>query len=305
MASAPDIITYIGVPLAVLGVAPILYNTISTIVTVMKVKRMLHCAHLTGLTRGDVINHVIEVELPRYTIAPLPREENTRYWELYEHPSRIPGGTWTIFNWQSHKIGLKTQRIDYTDQLRQPQAEIGFEELISFLIDLGAVPDPNGFRMLRGSGLWVPIGTPLLLSPDRHENVLTIAPLDDSDGNLSLAVAWSSNWGVKDQSTLPPHWAELRGTFPARLSTNVVDSETGPLKGTTEESVKTGDRAVLKTAKYTPAIVEALPAIRCHVGFNGLIAAIPDDFDSELENRLYIGHLEVDDMNINTTGVCV
>jgi hypothetical protein len=41
MASATDVITYIGVPLAVLGVAPIIYNTVSTVATVMKVKRML------------------------------------------------------------------------------------------------------------------------------------------------------------------------------------------------------------------------------------------------------------------------
>jgi hypothetical protein len=206
MVSAPDIITYIGVPLAVLGVAPIIYNTVATITTVMKVKRMLRHGRLAGITRGDVINHVIEIELPRYTIAPLHREEHhKKYWGLCDYPSRIPGGSWTIFNWKCHKIGLKTQRIDYHDQLRQPQAEIGFEELISFLLDLGAVPDATGFRMLRASGLWVPIGTPLLLSPDRHEPVLTIAPLDDSDGNLSLAVRWSSNWGMRDPSSLPPY----------------------------------------------------------------------------------------------------
>lgn len=62
MASATDVITYIGVPLAVLGVAPIIYNTISTIATVMKVKRMLRRGRLAGIIRGDVINHVIEVE---------------------------------------------------------------------------------------------------------------------------------------------------------------------------------------------------------------------------------------------------
>ena len=73
------------------------------------------------------------------------------------------------------------------------------------------MPDPSGFRMLRGSGLWVPIGTPLLLSPDRHEAVLTIASLDDSDGKLSLAVRWSSNWGMRNPASLPPYWVRLRG----------------------------------------------------------------------------------------------
>ncbi len=119
---------------------------------VMKVKRMLRRSRLAGITRGDVINHVIEVELPRYTVAPLGREEREKgCWDLCEHSSKIPRGIWTIFNWKCHKTGLKTQRIDDADQLRQPQAEIGFEELISFPIDLCAVPNANGFRMLRGS----------------------------------------------------------------------------------------------------------------------------------------------------------
>jgi hypothetical protein len=54
MASAPDIITYIGVPLAVLGVLPIIYNTISTLATLAKVRRMLRRSRLVGITRGDV-----------------------------------------------------------------------------------------------------------------------------------------------------------------------------------------------------------------------------------------------------------
>jgi hypothetical protein len=305
MASATDVITYIGVPLAVLGVAPIIYNTISTIATVMKVKRMLRRGRLAGITRGDIINHVIEIELPRYTIAPLRREEHEKdYWGLCEHPSKIPGGSWTVFNWKCHKIGLKTQRIDYADQLRQPQAEIGFEELISFLIDLGAAPNGNGFRMLRGSGLWVPIGTALLVSPDKEENVLTIAPLDDSDGNLSLAVRWSSDWRMKDQSSLPPYWVAIRGASPAGSSTNVADLETRSVERLAEIPAQE-DTIKQKTAKYTPTVEEAPPATRCQIGTNGLIAAIPEDFDPQLFDELGIdiSHLEIDDMNVNTTGV--
>jgi hypothetical protein len=93
MGSRTDIINYIGVPPAVVGVAPIIYNTISTIATVMKVKRMLCRGRLAGITRGDVINHAIEVELPRYTITPLHREEHYKeYWGLCDYPSKIPGG---------------------------------------------------------------------------------------------------------------------------------------------------------------------------------------------------------------------
>lgn len=209
--SASDIITYIGVPLAVLGVAPILYNTVITLATLSKVRRLLRKSRLVGITRGDVVNHVIECELARFSIAPLNRQYDTEeYWNVYEHPSLVPGGSWTIFNWKMHAIGIKTQRIEYADQLRQPQAEINFEDLLSYLLDLGAVPNAAGFQMLRTSGLWVPVGTPLMLSPDRHETVLMIAPLDDSDGMLSLAVKWSRRWVVRGKTSLPPYWIQVK-----------------------------------------------------------------------------------------------
>lgn len=110
MVSGPDIITYIGIPLAVLGVLPIIYNTITTLATLAKVRRMLRHGRLAGIARGDVINHVIEIELPRYTIAPLHREEQRHeYWRLSEYPSHIPGGTYTTFNVRSTHIRLPSQ----------------------------------------------------------------------------------------------------------------------------------------------------------------------------------------------------
>ena len=96
--SASDVITYIGVPLAVLGVLSIIFNTISTLITLANVRRALRHGRLAGITRGDVINHIIEVELPRYTLVPLHRELQTKeYWGLSSHPSQIKGGSWTIF----------------------------------------------------------------------------------------------------------------------------------------------------------------------------------------------------------------
>jgi len=116
--SAADIITYIGVPLAVLGVMPILYNTGRTLITLSNVKRLLRKSRLAGITRGDVVNHVIEVELPRFSIAPVHREHQAdEYWHIYEHPSLVPGGSWTIFNWKMHTVGIRTQRIEYSDQV--------------------------------------------------------------------------------------------------------------------------------------------------------------------------------------------
>ena len=150
----------------------------------------------------------------------------------------------------------------------------------------------------------VPIGTALLVSPDKEENVLTIAPLDDSDGNLSLAVRWSSDWRMKDQSSLPPYWVAIRGPSPAGPSTNIADSETSSGEKLAEVPAK--DCTIIpKTAKYLPTVEEAPPALRCQIGINGLIAAIPEDFEPQLFDELSIdiGHLEIDDMNANTTGI--
>jgi hypothetical protein len=324
-ASPTDIITYIGVPLAVLGVLPILYNTAVTLAALSKVRRILRKSRLAGITRGDVINHVIEIDFPRFTIAPLDREDDAaEYWSIYDHPSLVPGGTWTIFNWKMHAVGLKTQRITYADELRQPQADIGFEELISYLLDLGAVPNAAGFRMLRTSGLWVPTGTALLLSPDRHEAVLTIASLNDSDGHLSLAVRWSRTWRMRSKSALPPYWIrvsgpdaeqtildkalKIKGQEPA--ATDPFVGETGNEEPSTMiDSVKAdsafedfkkdiGSDARSSTSKE----VKELNAVRCHITIEGLHDAIPEHSDLEPSQHLDISHLEIKKTNSNTTG---
>ncbi|KAF4447268.1 hypothetical protein FALBO_16964 [Fusarium albosuccineum] len=190
--SPTDIITYIGVPLAVLGVLPILYNTFATLVSLSRIKRMLQHSRLTALTRSDIVNRIIEIELPRYAVMPLDRfQDRSDYWTLSRHPSSIPGGSWTTFNWKTHSIGMKTQRVEYADQVRQPQVEVAFDELVCYLLDLGAVPNPHGWKLLRSSGLWTPVGCSLMMSPDGREDALTVATSNDSDGNLSLAVAYS------------------------------------------------------------------------------------------------------------------
>lgn len=104
--SATDVITYIGVPLAVLGVLPILYNTAVTLAARSKIKRMLRLNRLLitgpdGLhdhghvkLRSDIINRVIEVDLPRYAVKPWDRFcSKAEYWSLpSDNPSTIPGG---------------------------------------------------------------------------------------------------------------------------------------------------------------------------------------------------------------------
>ncbi|RMD39432.1 hypothetical protein DV735_g5695, partial [Chaetothyriales sp. CBS 134920] len=90
MVSATDIITYIGVPLAVLGVLPILYTFILSIFTRRRIRNLLIAHGHTPLSprrrsddgfsiRSSPMTSLVEVELPQYTIAPLERNHD-EYW---------------------------------------------------------------------------------------------------------------------------------------------------------------------------------------------------------------------------------
>lgn len=305
-----------------LGVLPIIYNTVRTLATLSKVRRVLRHDRFAGTARGDVINHVIEVDLPRLGLSPLQRyEEHEEYWNLCEYRSHLPGASWTVFNWKSHTIGRKTQRIDYPDQLRAPQAEIVFEDLLNYLLDLGAVPDEVGFSSLRGSGLWTPLGTTLMRSPDRLERVLTVAPLDDSDGYLSLAVNWSPSWTMRGPQSLPPYWVLLRGetskadgTERSLLLDEKKDSTASSVKssgeiskaGDVETSSLDGNRdpaavTVQSSAllKYTPPEnLTDIPALRCQVGSNGLLSALPNDIEPQMFESFDVQHLRAHESSL-------
>ncbi|KAK4219978.1 hypothetical protein QBC37DRAFT_75242 [Rhypophila decipiens] len=300
--SPTDIITYIGVPLAVLGVLPILYNTAATLAALSKIKRMLKHSKLTALTRSDVVNRIIEVELPRYAVTPWDRFSNrSEYWTLSRHPSNIPGGSWTTFNWRTNVIGLSTQRVEYADQLRQPQVEVAFDELIAYLLDLGAVPDPHGWRLLRSTGLWTPVGCSLMLSPDGKENALTIAPLDSSDGHLSLAVNWSGEWTTRDYSHLPPYWVRLPPP-PLDERNEDVRAESSSIKDTvtSEEAATEGEtssvqKKSLDSARQAGEAIQREP-ITCQISGDGITTALrqEDQLQSSLQlDSLYIDHVRI------------
>ncbi len=198
---------------------------------------------------------MVEVELPRYTIAPLDRHEE-EYWaassdghesgeehhHLLERSDRaettlsmveegrvrgyLRGGSWRAFHWRKLIVGRKMYRIQYEDELREPPAEVGFEDLVVFLLDWGAVPDSMGWGKLRSGGLWTPSGTVLLrkaesddeeLGEDKKRRrandwVLRTSMPDESDGILSLTIRWTmddamrSVADVRGASSLPPGW---------------------------------------------------------------------------------------------------
>ncbi|KAK5235198.1 hypothetical protein LTR47_004034 [Exophiala xenobiotica] len=256
MASATDIITYIGVPLAVLGVLPILYTFMLAILTQRRIRNsLLHHGHRPvsrtrpneGFTiRSSPMTSLIEVELPRYTIAPLERH-NDEYWkptsegqDEEEHHRLLGrtettlsmveegrvrgflrGGSWRAFHWKKLIVGRKLYRIQYEDELREPPAEVDFSDLVHFLLDWGAVPDAMGWEKLKSGGLWTPAGTILLSKPGDEDKsgkntdwVLRTSMPDESDGILSLTIRWARDMttvaDTRGISSLPPGWGRLR-----------------------------------------------------------------------------------------------
>lgn len=209
MVTGPDVVTYIGVPLAVLGVLPILYTSLKALVTRSRINRTLIKNHVVALTRGNVLSGIIEIDLPKYSIVPLDRED-PQYWKLSTRSSTLRGGSWTTFNWSSLVVGQEHYRVQYDDEVRQPQALVELEALIAFLLDRGAVPDKQGFGKLRTAGLWTAAGTRLLLSPDTMHPAMQVSIPDNSDGILSLSVRWSSQWSSRSAESLPPYWMSLK-----------------------------------------------------------------------------------------------
>jgi len=227
-ASAADVITYVGVPLAVIGVLPTLYTFLNALVTLRHIKRRLAENNVAALTRSGLLSGIIEVEIPRKSITPLDRTDET-YFKLSRSSSTLKGGSYTLFHWRELSIGTKTYRLAYHEELAQPQAEIDFESLVAFLLDRGAVPSPSGFADLRSSGLWTPTGTKLLLSPMSHDAVLSVAPAEDSDGILSLSLYWQRGWDKRGIHDLPPYWTRIhppvKVTKPDENKIEEVDSE--------------------------------------------------------------------------------
>ncbi|KAI9696409.1 MAG: hypothetical protein M1836_005687 [Candelina mexicana] len=291
MSSATDIITYIGVPLAVLGVLPILYTCSKALITLNAIKRELRHNGLDAIARGSLLTGVVEIELPRLNITPLERDE-ADYWKLARSPSSIRGGTWSVFNWDKLVTGHSLYRLQYKDQMRQPQAEVDFEELIAYLLDRGAIPSVDGFRMLRTSGLWTPTGTTILLSPDTIHSVVKVAVPDDSEGVLSLALKWRPDWDLRDINSLPPYWMRLDAP-------NVRESETGKraLIDDAELEGATQEKELEKPQDHCPAAADVQSrgrkSVRLRMGQLGVQDAREEENHSLLHSRPSIKHLAI------------
>ena len=152
---------------------------------------------------------VVEVCLPRFSITPLDRNTDNKYWGLSHRPSVLKGGSWDNFQLEQHSHWLMSLSPPVQRRIADSKADVNFEELLSFLMDRGAVPDVKGLQMLRTSGLWTPTGTSLMLSPDTTHKVLRVALPDDSDGVLSLTLTWSAAWDNDSGDKVRPGWMSI------------------------------------------------------------------------------------------------
>ncbi|KAF2248412.1 hypothetical protein BU26DRAFT_520093 [Trematosphaeria pertusa] len=285
--SAVDIITYIGIPLAVLGVLPTIYTCLKSLFTLREITKTLHRNGVVAITRSALLSGIVEIEIPRRSIIPLDRGD-PKYFGLRERPSSLKGGSWTIFNWKEMVIGVKSYRLQYHDELAQPQAEIEFEALIAFLLDRGAVPSKEGWADLRGAGLWTPAGTKLLLSPVSSEEVLSVAMSDDSDGILSLALNWRSEWDRRSRDSLPPYW--VRACAPRKEVDVLAALNELEAPGKTEEQNEVDKKGGFLDDDSADGVEEGdmRSAVRVRISATGIQEAYKED---DAKKKLPLLHL--------------
>ena len=222
MISATDVITYVGVPLAVLGVMPILYTFVSALYTGSYLRRVLYRNNLEAQVRARLMTGVVEVDLPVFQLEPLPRDE-TRYWTKPVLPMSIEGASWSHFNWFKRETDRVCVRFQRSDKIVLPESKIDFEKLVVFLLDRGASPSSKGFYALRHRGQQIPVGTVLIdVKGDTALSipVLTVAKPGERHGSISLELHWSKELHYRDSTSLPLSWI----CIPSLQSQQVVAS---------------------------------------------------------------------------------
>lgn len=200
--SAADLITYIGVPLTIIGLLPIAYNAIATLIHASKIKKILSRNKTSAKLHSAIFNRVVEIEFPKYVIQ--PPQSHLGHGQL--SPATrcdILGGSWTFLKWDRHQIRTETQRTQPGDSLRQPQAQIRFWDLIVRLYVLGARVD-DGWSELYERPLWARACRLMTLeNPDKKSSlVLQVSSYASSDSSSPISLEliehgtkcdWSAN----------------------------------------------------------------------------------------------------------------
>lgn len=145
----------IGVPLAVLGVTPIFYTFLSALYTRLKLDRILRKNGIPCPIRAKLMTGVVEVDLPVFRLAI----------HFLDRPAcglPIPGASWTCHNFHRSISEQHTARLQRSDKVVLPAAEIIFRSLLDYLLDQGYIPNQEGFRTLRTRRQQTSEGTELM-----------------------------------------------------------------------------------------------------------------------------------------------
>ena len=184
MASATDIITYIGVPLAVLGVTPIFYTFLSALYTRLKLERTLRRNGLVCSIRPKLMTGTVDVDLPVYYLTN-PFRDSPVYWLPSRLKIGIDGVSWSCYNFHTAIVQRSTSRLQRSDKVVFPAAEIIFKSLLEYLLDLGYSLDQEGFRTLRTRREQTSEGTVLIyIEPGRS---LRFAGPGNRHGSITLS----------------------------------------------------------------------------------------------------------------------
>jgi hypothetical protein len=127
MVSATDIITYIGVPLAVLGVMPILYTFLSALYARYRFRTILRRSGFEASVRTRLMTGIVEVELPVFHLEPRLRTD-AQYWWTTKKELPIAGTSWCHFDWSRRKQNNICVRLQSSDRIELPEAEIDFRQ---------------------------------------------------------------------------------------------------------------------------------------------------------------------------------
>ena len=201
--SAPDVITYVGVPLAVLGVLPILWTALKTLLLSYQIRKELS-KNLDAIdlrkhvaTNTDILSGQVTVIYDRVRLRPIPttHESYGRLIPVYSR-SKLRGGSWTILRWDVDisdwwEAAPSKYTLTPSDHLRQPATRINFASLMSVLLDLDTVVYAEGVKKLNADESRTVPGT-VLLKTRSGSPVLSTSSLDNGEESemLGLKLHW-------------------------------------------------------------------------------------------------------------------
>ena len=207
MPSATDIITYIGVPLAVLGVSPILYNFLIAWYVKVRTRRTLRANEIEAEIRSRFMNGIVEVDLLIYNlelrlspgeaearIGPTPKNLRRASWLPYSCNDHSENRAEPRRYWLSRIArGYITRQLQRSIALELPEASVDFEDLLLLLRMLGCHASAKGFKLLRERSLEDSLNTILLSAvPSPGLNSKGVICSATSQPRMELSVAKSS-----------------------------------------------------------------------------------------------------------------